>query len=122
MACSAALAPGSCTQLFTLSVREQVTQYVCRHTSWLSFRAHQHQHIILKYGAGLGGLRSIAAALEQGAGGDEALLVRVAAGVYRERLVITRPMVVEAHPPVRPPLLWLPCWTRTGRACPLTCL
>ena len=53
-------------------------------------------------GAGPGALRSIAAALEQGANGSEALLVRIATGEYRERLVITRPVVVEAHPPVWP--------------------
>ena len=56
-------------------------------------------------GAGPGGLRSVAAALEQRADDGEALLVRIAAGVYRERLVITRPVMIEAHPPVRPFLL-----------------
>ena len=78
--------------------------------SCLCYTAHQHQHIILEYGAGPGGLRSVAAALEQGASGNEALLVRVAAGVYRERLMISRPVVVEAHPPVRHFLPWRWCY------------
>ena len=44
---------------------------------------------------------SIAAALEMGRSDAERLLVRVAAGVYRERLVIRRPVEIVAHPAVR---------------------
>ena len=52
--------------------------------------------------AGPGGVRSIGDALAQGSPGGPRLLVRVAAGVYRERLRVAIPVTIEAWPAVRP--------------------
>ncbi len=46
-------------------------------------------------------MRSVGAALAQGSPSGARLLVRVAAGIYRERLLAASPVTVEAWPAVR---------------------
>lgn len=57
-------------------------------------------------------MRSIGDALAQSSPGGPRLLVRVAAGVYRERLRAAIPVTIEAWPAVRPGLQHgVSCWS-----------